>query len=317
MQVQGGAVFGEAVHPHHGIHVLVGAHRVADLVLNRAHIHGFHVHPIGGPHAGAHDGGIDRQEQVAFRTGGQQVVESDADSLVLCGDNRGTQIMRLIHAELAARQRVVNALDLVGFYLDIAAQSGRRQIGMHLLFIFNHSNLVVVGTLECGRIGDRDRDVLAEVIFAGSPQPRQGIDELADASRQEISAAGILQSDRRNDAVIEHGGGQRTRAGGIGDGHNGDSVVVGAKRVHNDLIDLERCICRGAGTSIVDRVEQGAVADHNLRRGRIARPRVIQDDVGDLAGGLIPGHVSLSLDAVGAIRQIEIDGGEGITGSSN
>ena len=49
---------------------------------------------------------------------------------------------------------------------------------MHLLGVLDQLDYVVVGTGVGGRVGDGDRDVLAEVIGCASAQARQFIDEL-------------------------------------------------------------------------------------------------------------------------------------------
>ena len=148
------------------------------------------------PHAGAHQGRVDRQEQVGVR--GQVVRELHPHRMVADCHDRRPQVLRRgdgvdlgigavqDRAAIRIREGDVLALACVRRRLDlhVAAQRRRREVAAQLLLVLHEADLVVVGSREGRRVGDCDRDVLAETVLARRAEARQGIDELADAALQ-------------------------------------------------------------------------------------------------------------------------------------
>ena len=147
-------------------------------------------------HARAHDGGVHRQEEVAGGAGRQVVRELDAHRPIPLRDDRRSQVLGTVDgvdlgavavqdgAAVRVLQGDVLALCGVGRRLDlhVAAQRRRRQVLAQLLGVLDQADLVVVGMREGRRVGDRDGDVLSEVVRGGPPQSGQRVDELADAA---------------------------------------------------------------------------------------------------------------------------------------
>ena len=124
------------------------------------------------PQAGTHDGFVNREEEIttarnATRGSGIEAIDKlEPDRPILLGDDDRSKIVRSYLAVITA----------VGINLHIAAQSGRVEVRMHLLFVFHQLDDVVVGTGERALIRHGNRQKLAEVVR--SIQTRQGIDEL-------------------------------------------------------------------------------------------------------------------------------------------
>ena len=189
VQVQRGPVVREAVVLPFGV---LGAHRVADVVRDGAFVDRRRP-SCHRAHAGAHQRRVRREEQVAVCARRQQVVEDDADRLVLRRDDRRAEVVRVVDAaspgtpsgmsdgvERAVKQRRSTSGDVladasVGRRLELhvlaeRACPRRQSDELHLLAVLDDGDHVVVRVPgERRRVGTRDRDVLAEVV-----RPRPG-----------------------------------------------------------------------------------------------------------------------------------------------
>ncbi len=92
MQVQGGAVLGEALGSASGSHVAFSTHGVANPIHNTIAVSRSGCHSVW-PHTRTHDRRVDRDEQVAVHAFWQQVVEDDANGLVPGGEDRRTEVL--------------------------------------------------------------------------------------------------------------------------------------------------------------------------------------------------------------------------------
>ena len=141
-----------------------------------------------GAGAGAHHGGVDRQEEVAASVARAQVVdEPDAHrSAPLRDDHRPEVRGRGVRVDLGAvvedrsaariRQRDVRAGGGVGcsFELDVAAEGGRiGEVGVELLAELDDRELVVVTACE-GRLVRHRRDEIGERVDE-LPQPERTV----------------------------------------------------------------------------------------------------------------------------------------------
>ena len=107
VQVQGGAVLGEAARPASGSHRTRGsAPRPVTVPSIRRHVHG-HAVRVERHHvrarARAHERGVDRQEQVPALARRQQVAEQDAHRPVLRGDDGRPEVVGVVDAGVARR----------------------------------------------------------------------------------------------------------------------------------------------------------------------------------------------------------------------
>ena len=126
-------------------------------------------HFTGGAHAGAHRGGVHRDVQIASHAGWQIVVKLDAGGLAVASDTGGfggivtagqndrPEVLRFVHGvdrrTLVIQDRRyavrVEQLDVSAGHdgrgdLHVTAQSGWGQIGMQLLGILDHCDLVII-----------------------------------------------------------------------------------------------------------------------------------------------------------------------------
>ena len=203
---------GLGVSPHIGLRT-----PSSDGALVRRHVHRHAVrveHHHVRARAGAHERGVDRQEQVAADAGRQQVAEQDPDRPVLGGDDRRARgsggcrrrcsptigVSGSGGIEVRVAQGDLVAGHDAGRELDVAAQQRGRQVAVELHPVLDDRDLVVVGAGVGGRVGDGDRDVLAEVVRAGRPEAGQGVDELLEA-RREVAGAGVGDGDRGDGAL--------------------------------------------------------------------------------------------------------------------
>jgi len=116
---------------------------------------------------GAHEGLVDRQEQVAAGARRKLVDELHADRLVALGDDGRPHVAR--RGDLLAR----------GVELDVSAQLGGRKVRVQLLGVLDQGDHVIVRTRIGGCIGYGDRELLAEVVRR--VEQRQRVDELTNA----------------------------------------------------------------------------------------------------------------------------------------
>ena len=133
-----------------------------------------------GPIPAPMTGGVHRQEQVAALARGQVVGELDAHRPVLLGRRSvGSQDS----CELRLYRRDRSVIGAAGIRRLHVPARGRIQVRVHLLGVLDPADLVVVRARIRRRIGDRDGDVLPEVVRRRPPSaPGKRVDELLNAA---------------------------------------------------------------------------------------------------------------------------------------
>ena len=323
----------------------LAAHGVTDPVEHGAVVHGRgHGHWA---HAGAHEGAVGRDEEVAAGARGQQVVEDDADGLVLGRGDHWAEPLRPrdpvdLHAALGDRdggagehlvgQRDVLAHARMGGHprrrLDLHVAAGERacrgQARGEVGAVLDEGDVVLVGVDAGVDLLQRDRD--GDELRGGGggaagdavrvAEARQVVLELLDAAAGEVAGARGGHVDRRDRAGVDGGGGRRARADavGIGDGHRRGGRVAGADRVDADAEDVDGRRARGSGAGVVDGVGGCAVADDEARRRGVARAGGVDDDAGDYAVRARR-DVAFGLRAGRVVGQVEVDGRRDVAGA--
>ena len=315
---------------------VLAAHRVTDIVHDRALVDGGgHVHRA---HAGAHQGAVGREEQVAVRPGREQVVEDDPDRAILGRDDRGAEPLGRgdgeplgdavglhdrglgpVKERVRRREVLADAGVRCRLELDVAADERVRQAGREVGAVLHEADDVLVGFRAVVRLGlgNGERDVLA-ARRAGRrhAQAWQVVRELLDALRH-VAGAGVVDGDRsdRSAGGRDGGGRRRARAGPrVAERHGGGGRVAGAERVEDDALDDERR--RRAGLEGRDRRADGTVVDRHARGRRVAGAGGVDDDAvdGDQAaarggaeGILDARSMAGGREASGIVRQAELD----------
>ena len=203
------------------------------------------VRPVAaeGAGAGAGDGGIHRQEELAGVAGRQLVDELDADGPAAARFEQRPQVV-----DGGRRHRVLSARVGAPVELHVAAQPGRRQIAVQLLRVLAHRDLVVVGAWVGRGVGDGDGDVLAEVVGRRRADAGQRVDELA-----EQRAVGPVGG--RPEVV---GGGERVELRRRGSGLAGRRLGRSGRRVQPGLL---RSAVRHQAEEVPSGVGDGPVGD--------------------------------------------------------
>ena len=187
---------------------------------------------------------------------------------------------------------------------------------MHLLFILDHRDLVIVSVRKRRCVRHSHGDVLSQVICLIRAKSGQCVDKLTDAWGQ-VAGARFLDRDRRNDAIIERCRRRRSCSRWIRNGHNRRVLVVGAERVQDDRVDEQGCRRSRRRAALIQRhrSEDRPIADDDPGGGRVTGARVIDHDGSDRAVR-VHLRMRLSLDAIGTVWQVEVDRWHGIAAAA-
>ena len=133
-----------------------------------------HLVAAQGAGAGAGDGRVHRQEELAGLTGRQLVDELDAHGPAAPRLDQRTEVVDGRRCDGVPPAGVGAVVEL-----HVAAQPRRGQVAVQSLRELAHGDLVVVRARIGARVGNGDRDVLAEVVRRRLAHAGQRVDELA------------------------------------------------------------------------------------------------------------------------------------------
>jgi len=115
---------------------------------------------IGEAKSGPHDGLVDRNKEIAAGASRKLVCELDPHRPIGLGNNQRTKVMDRCRTDGVLAGRLVRSI----VRLNIPAQLGCREIGVHLLVVFAKRDLVVIGAWKGLCTRNCDWNLLSQVV---------------------------------------------------------------------------------------------------------------------------------------------------------